>query len=237
MIPVLICPVINRFDLLERLLRSIDYPVLTTVIVDNSCTGYTVPDDINTPLGDIKYMRPISGLGYGGAINQGIMQTAWSPWWMWSSNDVEFHPGHLETVAKRMDEATDARIITGGFTWAAVNQKLIDTVGLVDEWNFFPIYFDDNDYHWRVTCAGAEWIEDWATGSNHGEGKFTGSMVINSDENIKIKNHNSFRQNEAAYLRKWGGMPGKEVFKTPFDSGLPVWYTKPDMLGRSQRLW
>jgi hypothetical protein len=233
-IPVLICPVINRFDLLERLLRSIDHPVKQVVIVDNSCSGYEVPEDIDLPVG---YIRPFTGIGYGGAINQGIMQTAYADWWLWASNDVEFHPGHLASVAKRMYAANDARIITGGFTWAAVNPDLIYEVGLVDEWSFFPIYYDDNDYHYRCTLANAEWIEDWDNGSNHGEGNYTGSMVINSDENIKNKNHRSFRLNNAYYLAKWGGEPGKEVFKSPFDSGLPVWYTRPDIRARAQRMW
>jgi len=233
-IPVLICPVLNRFDLLERLLRSVDIPVEQVLIVDNSCSGYTVPPDIALPVG---YIRPLTGIGYGGAINQGIMQTAPARWWMWASNDVEFHPGHLQTVAERMDVATSPTIITGGFTWAALNDLCLDAVGLVDEWSFFPIYYDDNDYHRRCDLAGVNWVEDWANGSNHGDGKHPGSMVINSDADIKRKNNGSFVENHQRYLEKWGGIPGQEVYETPWNSGLPLWYTRPEIRARARRMW
>ncbi len=35
MVPVVIVPVLNRYDLLERCLQSIDYPVETLIIIDN----------------------------------------------------------------------------------------------------------------------------------------------------------------------------------------------------------
>jgi hypothetical protein len=35
MIPNLIIPVLNRYDLLERMLQSIDYPIAHLLIIDN----------------------------------------------------------------------------------------------------------------------------------------------------------------------------------------------------------
>ncbi len=35
MVPVIVIPVLNRYDLLERCLESIDYPVGTLLIIDN----------------------------------------------------------------------------------------------------------------------------------------------------------------------------------------------------------
>ena len=233
MIPILIAPVINRFDLLERMLRSIDHPVGSVLVVDNSCSGYEVPSDIEVP---IQYLRPVNPIGYGGAINQGIMQNSHLMWWMWSSNDVVWHPGALAELDAAMTGHTPARIVTGGFTWGALNHDLVNKVGLVDEWSFFPIYYDDNDYHYRCTLAGVEWVEWWDKGTDHGEsGK--ASMTINSSPALMNKNHSSFTENTNRYLAKWGGMPGKEVFKSPWDSGMPVWVTKPDITGRAQRLW
>ena len=35
MVPVIIVPVLNRYDLLDRCLQSIDYPVETLIVIDN----------------------------------------------------------------------------------------------------------------------------------------------------------------------------------------------------------
>ena len=35
MVPVIIVPVLNRYDLLDRCLQSIDYPVETLIFIDN----------------------------------------------------------------------------------------------------------------------------------------------------------------------------------------------------------
>jgi len=35
MIPNLIVPVLNRYDLLERFLQSLDYPIRDVLIIDN----------------------------------------------------------------------------------------------------------------------------------------------------------------------------------------------------------
>jgi len=38
MIPNLIIPVLNRYDLLDRMLASIDYPVAHLLIIDNGAS-------------------------------------------------------------------------------------------------------------------------------------------------------------------------------------------------------
>ena len=44
-IPVLIIPVLNRFDLLEQCIQSIDYPIDNLLIIDNS-NSYILPDGL-----------------------------------------------------------------------------------------------------------------------------------------------------------------------------------------------
>lgn len=243
MIPALVCPVYNRWDLAFRMLDSIDVDVERLLIVDNSTDAPDTMTGLRPFLGHrnggrTKVWRPpYTGIGYGGAINLMVSQNPDAPWWMWVSNDVEFHPGHLATVVARMNEATGPRIVTGGFTWGAVNAELVDVVGLVDDWSFFPVYYDDNDYHYRCKLAGVEWIEDWATGSTHGDGVHGASVTIRSDPAARLANDRSFQHNARAYVAKWGGGPGHERFTTPWDSGMPVWVTRPDISGRSSRRW
>jgi hypothetical protein len=231
-IPVLIAPAYNRHDLLHRMLRSVDVEVGHTLIFDNGRNYEGIPDDLRGTV----VTPPLTSMGYGGSINFGIAQSPHAPWWMWASNDVEFLPGHLATVVERM-QVTSPRIVTGGFTWGAVNRALIDEVGLVDDWSFFPIYFDDNDFEYRCKLAGVEWIEDWATGSRHGDERHGASLTIQSDPKAMSDNGISFTENRLAYIAKWGGLPREERFTTPWDSGLPLWATRPNMAGRKSRTW
>jgi GT2 family glycosyltransferase len=228
MIPVLICPVLSRFDLLERMIASIDHPVGRLVIVDNSLTGYSNPE--------AAVIRPITGLGYPGGINAGILQTPDAPWWAWVNNDIEFGPGDLAHIAEVMDAAQGPTHLTGSDrrlrnAYGAMNAACIDTVGLFDDWAFYPIYFDDDDYEYRCRLGGVEWLTYDGT-INH-----AGSMTINSDEHLRAENSRSFMQNRARYIAKWGGVPGHECFSRPYDLPVPLSYSAPDIAGRAMRLW
>lgn len=236
MIPILMIPVLNRQDLMQRLILSIDHPVQILLIVNNGELDlkFDRPDVIERV---VIFTPPLSPIGYGGAINYAITQTPQHRWWMWASNDVEFHPGYLDTVVRQMDEATGPRIITGGFTWAAANAELIEQVGLVDDWSFFPIYFDDNDYYYRCQLAKVEWIEDGEMGTTHGDERDHGSVTIRSDQAVNAANNRSYVLNAQAYVAKWGGPPGNERFTTPWNEGHPLWVTRPDMAGRTRRRW
>lgn len=239
-IPVLIAPAYNRHDLLLRMLRSIDVPVERGLVIDS---GMNIEESKEWPelldemerLNLFPFSPPFSSMGYGGAINFTILQTANAPWWVWASNDVEFRPGHLETVAQRMEGVRTPKVITGAFTWAAINRATIDTVGLVDEHSFFPIYFDDNDYARRCALAGVEWVEDGA--ARHGDDRHEASLTILSDNNAREANNRTFGLNQDAYVAKWGGRPGDERFDTPWNEGHPMWVTRPSSDGRRDRQW
>lgn len=231
MIPVLIAPAYNRHDLLERMLLSVDHRVGRILIVDN---GRNYEPTIN--FGSTIWRPPFQSIGYGGAINFGITQTAEQPWWLWASNDVVFDRGTLSKIVDQIEYDTKPRVVTGAFTWGAVNQAAIAKVGLIDDWNFYPIYYDDNDYEYRCKLAGIEWVEWGMDGITHGEDGL-GSVTIRSDEAMLKANHSSFDANQRRYIEKWGGLPGEERFKTPYGRDLPLDFTRPDLLGRSMRVW
>lgn len=241
MIPVLIAPAYNRHDLLLRMLKSIDVRVERGIIIDSARNIWQsdlwpqIQSECER-LNLISFTPPFSSMGYGGGINFSIMQTFDAPWWMWSSNDVQFLPGHLQTVIDRMG-TSEPRVVTGGFTWGALNRGVIESVGLIDEHSFFPIYYDDNDYQYRCKVAGVDWVEDWNDGTIHGDAKVGASLTILSDPKIMEKNHRTFTANTRAYLEKWGGMPREETFSSPWNSSLPVWATKPSVNGRRDRQW
>jgi len=237
MIPVLIIPAVSRFDLLERLLASLDEPVGRLVIVDNSCNGATVSDS------RAEYIRPITGLGYPGGINAGILQTPEAPWWFFASVDIMFGPGDLAAIVAEMTDVDWPQLVTGDrhdtrllrFAYGALNAECVDAVGLMDD-GFYPIYFDDDDYERRCRLGDVEWVT-YNGNIRHGENGDVGSVTIKSDDEHRRANSRTFPLNAARYVEKWGGMPGSETFTTPYGLAVPLSFTRPDMAGRRARIW
>lgn len=233
MIPVFIAPHYNRSDLTDRMLASIDSSVQRGLVIDNSCSQYA---PVVGPEWRV-FTPPFGSLGYPGSINFGIMQTPDAPWWLWCSNDVEFGPGDLDAIAYEMEQAGPAPyIVTAHFAMGALNRALVDLVGLFDEWSFWPLYFDDNDYAYRCSLAGVNVnYNEWSI--REGADGFATSMTVNSDKDIAFKNSRTYAINKAAYFDKWGGGPGEETFKTPWNQNVPIWATRPNMDGRLRRSW
>jgi GT2 family glycosyltransferase len=237
MIPVLICPVPSRADLARRMLASLDVEVERIVIIDN-----TPGHDLD--IGPYEYIRPVSPLGYSGGVNAGISQTPAAPWWLIASNDLVFSAGDLAAIVDRIEAARGPTVVTGStndsrllrWTYAAVNRAAVEAVGLVDEWDFFPIYYDDVDYQRRCQLGGVDWIE-YDGRILHGEGGWEGSTTIKSSEAHRNANSRTFRENFERYCAKWGGPPGGETFASPYGLPVPLAFVRPDPAGRARRTW
>lgn len=155
MIPVLGFCTLKRFDLAERLLASIDYPVEHLVIVDNSGTQSwqpSKPDKVK----NLWLIRVPFGLGLVGAWNLIVKSTPYAPYWVLINDDAWFENGALEIIAKEADSET---LLFPDITpdWASIvlGSKIVEEAGLYDE-RFYPVYFDDNDYERRIRHKGLE---------------------------------------------------------------------------------
>lgn len=149
MIPVLGFCTLKRFDLADRLLASIDYPVEHLVIVDNSglqTWNPIVPQFVK----NMWLIRVPYGLGLVGAWNLIIKSTPYAPSWLLVNDDAWFEPGALEIIAKETDKNA-INFVEIGTKWSCVvfGEGMVDKVGLYDE-NFYPLYFDDNDLERRI---------------------------------------------------------------------------------------
>ena len=233
-IPVLIAPVYNRHDLLDRMVRSITHPVARGLVIDNAMSDYQM-----TEVGPewVVHRPAFTSYGYPGSINLGITQTPDADWWMWVSNDVVFGDGDLDAFVDHMERATGPSLLTWHFAMGAINKAMVQEVGLFDEWSFWPLYFDDNDYAYR--CAMAGYPVDYYAGENIWEGAdgHQNSLTIYSDPVLALRNSETWATNKAAYVAKWGGPPGREKYRTPWGRKLPLWATRPDVVGRTDRLW
>lgn len=149
MIPVLGFCTLKRFDLAERLLASIDYPVEHLVIIDNSGTQTWQPK--KPALVEKMWVIQVPfGLGLVGAWNLIIKSTPYAPYWLLVNDDAWFEPGALAIVDKQVDtEALNFLHISPAWSAVVFGEGMIQKTGLYDE-RFYPLYFDDNDLERRV---------------------------------------------------------------------------------------
>lgn len=153
MIPVVGFATVSRFDLADRLLGSIDYPVEHLVIVDNS--GKTSWNPVKPDfVVNMWVIRVPYGLGLVGAWNLVVKSTPYAPYWVLINDDAWFEPGSLARIEAEVDvEALNFIGITPEWSAPVFGEGMVRKVGLYDE-RFYPLYFDDNDLERRVVAAG-----------------------------------------------------------------------------------
>jgi GT2 family glycosyltransferase len=156
MLENLIVPVLNRYDLLHRMLDSVDVQVQHLLVIDNGASVMAEPLELNLNdnFAKVTHLRMPANLGVAGSWNLGIKSFPYAQRWFIVSNDVVFAPGALAKLAEaNRDEIT----LTGSAPhWQAfvLGDGAVSDLGLFDECGFFPAYFEDNDYMRRAEFAG-----------------------------------------------------------------------------------
>ena len=152
MLENLIVPVLNRYDLLQRMLDSVDVPVDHLLIIDNGLGTDTL--ELSDKFAKVTHLRMPANLGVSGSWNLGIKSFPYAHRWFIVSNDVVFQPGALEKLSQaRRDEIT---LTADAPNWQAfaLGDEAVTDLGLFDECGFYPAYFEDNDYIRRAQFAG-----------------------------------------------------------------------------------
>jgi GT2 family glycosyltransferase len=152
MLENLIVPVLNRYDLLQRMLDSVDVPVEHLLVIDNG--EGTDALRFSDKFAKVTHLQMPANLGVGGSWNLGIKSFPYAQRWFIASNDVAFVPGALELLSKaRRDEIT---LTEDAPHWQcfALGDEAVSSIGLFDECGFFPAYFEDNDYMRRAGFVG-----------------------------------------------------------------------------------
>jgi len=199
---------VNREDLLAKALRSAAEIGDYLTVVDNSRDGLS--------MAVARHYRPPVPLSFSQSMNFAMTSAKGhgSSFVLLMHSDAEAHSGscmQLVEYARRLN--TEGRkwgvLFTNYDALAALNLALLDDVGLWD--TNLPQYFSDNDYYRRIALAGYEKIETGIPVDH------TPSTTINSDPELKFLNGVTFPLYEQYYTQKWGGKPGKEIFKIPFN--------------------
>jgi GT2 family glycosyltransferase len=189
-IPVLIVPILNRYDLLNSMLESINYPIDNILIIDNG-------GQFKTEKENVKVLNMPANLGMSAAWNLGIKCYPHSKYWLFASADTTWS----DTALKQIDDlsGSDKLILTNdAYGCFSVGENVIEKVGIFDEY-FYPIYFEDNDFHERVArfCP-----ENTIVSTDISTAPEMGSQTINSDKNLKNINHETFVKNQEYYKYK-----------------------------------
>lgn len=220
---VLGVPTLNRYDLCERLVASAragSRPPDLIVVIDNGGAlhaGAFGAADVRCP---VEVLTPGRNLGVGPSWN--LLARKYLSRFnraLICGDDVLLHQDTIEMLLASMEE-TGADLSMPDpalssmhqmFSCFLVRQSLFEKVGYFDE-QFWPAYFEDNDFHRRMKIAGA--IESVARcGYEHVNSatmqKYTGAELE--------RHHERFRACRDYYMRKWGGLPGAETFAAPFN--------------------
>ena len=194
MIPALIVPVLNRPDLLRRLVASIDFPVGDLLVIDNGrvvCELRPVPH-----VQRLHVLRMPTNLGVPASWNLGIKALPFAPWWLIANSDAAFLPGSLRSFAEQARQ--DALVLSGGAPpWCAfaLGAGVVDVVGLFDE-GIFPAYFEDDDFERRCRHWGFDVVRS-DIDVHHDN-----SSTIRSDARFAARNDFTFQANRTYYQAK-----------------------------------
>lgn len=195
MIANLIVPVLNRYDLLRRMLASLDFPIRDLLIIDNGGRFEDVFERDELPVKNLHVLMMPSNLGVPGSWNLGIKLFPHDPVWTFASNDMWFRPGDLERLSTAHSGSLTLSQYQPHFHTFAVGEAVINRVGLFDE-RFYPAYCEDNDFQRRVQFAGFPIARlDVAPGHDN-------SSTLAADSRLQERNQDTFRRNVALFRRK-----------------------------------
>jgi GT2 family glycosyltransferase len=200
MLENMILPVLNRYDLLQRMLDSVDVPVKHLLIIDN---GAGENPDGNTQgrlkisdyFSEVTYLPMPANLGVAASWNLGIKSFPYDDRWFIVSNDVRFEPGALQRLSEaRGDEITVSSMFPHWQAFA-LGYEAVKRMGLFDE-GFFPAYFEDNDYQRRADRAGVKIV--------HVDVPMTheNSATLQCDHHFIKRNSKTFSNNKTHYSNK-----------------------------------
>lgn len=193
MLPNLIVPVLNRYDLLQRMLDTVDHKIAHLVLIDNgdNLTSLRFPELIQ----NVHYIPLPGNLGIAGSWNLGIKVLPHHDRWFIASNDIMLLPGDLQQLSEaRTDQITlcDKPPFSQIF---AIGEEVIREVGLFDE-SFYPAFFEDTDMQRRARFFGFE-VVTLPLGVHHDR-----SSALRANQMFNSQNSRSFEDSKKYFRWK-----------------------------------
>lgn len=190
-----------------RLLNSIDYPIKTLVIINNSSYSHQVWINAvkNNPYIKEVFVHTQENSGVAPGWNKIIKSTPDKDYWIFVNDDINLVNGELEkfnTLFKTSDEKTAmAGIANAHFAILGIKKSAIKKVGLFDE-NFYPAYYEDLDMLARLKCAKLQHVFFEGFTSSH-DGSESSDQTSQKYFNFAYRLKTEILL--PYYIDKWGG--------------------------------
>lgn len=248
-IPVIGTAVMKNPHWVDRLYRSIDYPVENFVIFNNNGKG-----EITQELEEIHKVKNYfvdkltichlpSNLGVPAVFNLIIKSYIKSPYWIIVNDDVAFTEGLLKDMAQSANTNSDAGLVhayggdfnDGSWDLFLIKDWVIQEYGLFDE-NFSPAYCEDADYIMRLHNKPIKKITSLDKLYYHGPGLCNeyythGSQTKKSSAELNSRLDQINVMNFEYMNKKWGeGWRMTNPYKHPFNNDtMPLSITTFDL--------
>jgi GT2 family glycosyltransferase len=194
MISKLIVPVLNRYDLLQRMVSSIDEPIEELLIIDNGNELGTldVPDLVKR----VSVLSMSNNLGIAPSWNLGVRNFPFEDVYFFTSNDCIFQAGTLAKLkANSKRDAVTISELWPHWQLFSVGDQVFEECGLFDE-AIFPMNFEDDEFEWRVTELGFA-VQKLDLPMQH-----DGQMTFKSDAHYAARNAVTYKSNESYFNQK-----------------------------------
>jgi hypothetical protein len=203
-------------DLLFELLESLDHPVQTLAIVDNSqlrngtracevSSQLEALRQLGHPLIDeIHIAKPFRNIGVAASWNLILSSFPEATIALLANNDICFAPGVIGSALRLIDNSRPQFLPLlpepNGFSAFLLTALCWDRVGLFDT-GFHPAYCEDLDYRDRLRAIPeVQWISGPDLQVAMDDLNQTHSATIDHDSRLKGQNRASFALNRLWYL-------------------------------------
>lgn len=225
--------------LLERLAKTVDYPVKYKIAWNNGPTG-ALEDFRNAHPDWIVKESPVGNLGVAASWNQCAKLLPNEPLWLLMNEDAWFLPGYLKRICEFSDYHENKPIIYLNesqahycFVWTAYGKKQF---GTFDE-NLWPAYYEDYDYRSRLQLGGVTEFRYALEGLEplpHGKPRSGGMNYAAMLQGCGLLNR-------AYCKRKWGSNEcNNPQFQVPYNDGRLTprdWIYYPEHRAELYPLW
>ena len=204
----ILIPTINRKDLLVEALDfyTTKMPNTQVLIWDNGNQG--IPEYPNTTVTVAPYNYGVAS-SWNALIDQAIERGFDN--FLILNDDVVLTCGEgvINKIIEKGKPENAFHRSRPFYNWSAfiLRKTVFDKVGRFDE-NFQRCYFEDNDYQYRMQLAGVP---------IRYEDDLNPEIYRNSQSILKDPILSNYIDNRDYFVKKWGGMPDSETYKTPFN--------------------
>ena len=224
-LPLVGVPILNGLAHLQCLLASLDVPIDTLAIVDQSggrrdpnsqALRQALEDLVAEGLpgvGRVRLARPFGNAGVASAWNQILLGFPEASLALIVNHDVVFPSGVLAQAVAAMDGTRPQfmALLPGSRAFSAFLLTALawDRVGLFDE-RFYPAYCEDLDYRDRLLAQpGVERVDGSFAHAAMLQSNPTGSRTLADEPGLARENQRSFALNRLWYLHRQRG-PGSQ---------------------------